>query len=189
MKPGAGQRQAELASTERIACPAPAKVTGRPVPMAACRARASAMSLSLLVSIRSTSADSGIESTSASCASWPCGAVPGADAQVTVTPRCAQQAGEGLGGGRPAGSAWRAASSVERGSSRPSSAISAVTGARLSLTPIGCSARAGVAARCRSARVTVVVPRSRRAWRWRRRGCAARPGWRPGRRRPGSAAR
>ncbi len=95
------------------------------------------MSLSLFVSIRSTRADSGGEVTVARvCARVLALDGPGG---VVVTPASFRKPAN-LAAASAAGSPTRGAGPLAESSVRPSSAVRALTGARLSFTPMGCRA-------------------------------------------------
>ncbi len=115
----------------------PAKSAGSPLARAVCRASASAMSLSLLVSIRSTTSDSGGEVTPARVVARPV-ALEGPGEVVRMP--AARRKPANLPAASAAGSDTRSAGPLVESSVRPSSALRALTGARLSLTPMGCSA-------------------------------------------------
>src|SRR5664280_2611851 len=106
---------------------APAKVAGAPSRRAMWRVNASATSLSLVRSIRSTRAGTGAEETAAS--SRDCGrALPRATvAPLTATPRWPRSASSA----RPASRSGSGSRGSRSGRLRPPSTISAVTGATL----------------------------------------------------------
>ncbi len=117
------------------AAPAPAKSGVRPVARAVCRARASARSLSLWVSIRSTRAESGGEATVARVVARVV-ALEGPGGVVLMP--CLPSRSPNFRAASAAGSATRGAGPLVESSVRASSAIRGVTGARFVLTPIGC---------------------------------------------------
>ncbi len=93
------------------------------------------MSLSLLVSIRSTSPATGVERVTAS--GWtPAAALAFAGSPVTLMPRSASRVRKARAASLE-GSSDRSTGPEVESSGRPSSAVRAVTGAMLGLTPIG----------------------------------------------------
>lgn len=114
------------------------KSAGSPAASAVCRASASAMSLSLLVSARSMSPDSGAERCLATGRDFAA-ARPASGPDLVSTPAWSSSSPKASAASR-AGSVLRWAGPLAVSSRRPSLTIRALSGAMFSLGPIGWSA-------------------------------------------------